>query len=192
MRVKHDTDGGADNRNGAESIWRLGCFDLDEVRLSVLLPVKPWRHWQAFRSEEGGVEQLRLIAVAVIGEDRDDGLARAELTRKPDGSSNVHPRRRSHAEAFMFEKVEADGDRFLIWNLEGQVDLKSFEVCGDASLADAFGDRTAFGFQLTGRIIAEKRCARRIGKADDDIGIPFAKCLGDARKRTARADSANE
>src|SRR5262249_42922153 len=85
-----------------------------------------------------------------------------------------------------------DGNRFLVWYLEGPVDLKSFEIGSDTSLADAFGDRTAFGLELPGRLIAEERRAGRIGEADDDIGFPFAKCLGNPRKRAAGADRANE
>src|SRR5690348_11627374 len=92
----------------------------------------------------------------------------------------------------MFEKVEADGHGFLVGDLEGVVWLESFEVRGNAALADPFRDRAAFSLQLAIRVIVEERRAGRVGKTDRDIGISLAKRLGDAGQRSPCSDRRDE
>src|SRR5690242_19139380 len=102
------------SRNGVESHRRLGRFDLHEVRLGVSFAVEPPGHRQASQSQEFGVEELRLVAVPVVGEDGDDGLPGAELQGKADGAGDVHAGGGAETEALMFEEIEADEDRFLV------------------------------------------------------------------------------
>src|SRR5690606_37294323 len=75
----------------------------------------------------------------------------------------------------------------------GLVDLQTFEVGGDATLADALADRAAFGLQLAAGVVAVEGGAVRVGEADDHVGILLAPGHGDARQRAAgphRADKA--
>ena len=84
---------------------------------------------------------------------------------------------------FVLEQVEDDRHRFLVGNLIGDVDRRAFEIFGDAALADAFGDRGAFGFQRAGRVIAVERGAHRIGERDAHRLV--ARLERDARCRRA-------
>ena len=49
------------------------------------------------------------------------------------------------------DQVEDDRQRFLVGDLVGDVGRETFEIGGDAALADAFGDRAAFGLELACR-----------------------------------------
>ena len=72
------------------------------------------------------------------------------------------------------------------------IDLQAFQVFGDAALADAFGDRRAFRFEFARRVIAVERGAGGIGEADGDAWIFRAETCGDAGKRAAGTDCADE
>src|SRR5258705_5053082 len=132
------------NRNQRERIRRLGRFDRDEVWLGVLLAVEPLGHRQTLRAQKIGVEQLRLVAVAGVTEERDDGMARAQLAGEAHRAGDIHARRRSETQAFMLEQVEADRDRFRIGNLERVIDRQAFEIGGGAGPAGALRYRTSF------------------------------------------------
>ena len=115
---------------------------------STSLALEPGRRRQALRAQEFGVEELRLVAVAVIGEHRHDGVAGAELLGEADGAGDIDAGRAAEAQPFLLEQVEDDGNGLLIGDLVGRVDRHAFEIVGDAALADAFGDRGAFGLEL--------------------------------------------
>ena len=70
--------------------------------------------------------------------------------RQPDRAGDVDAGRAAQAQAFVLQQVEDDRQRLLVGDLVGVVDRRAFEIGGDAALADAFGDRGAFGLQLAG------------------------------------------
>ena len=101
-----------------------------------------------FEVEEVRVEELGLIAVAVIAEDRHHRMARAEVPGEVDRAGNVDRRRAAEAEALILDEVEEIGKRFGIRDPIGIIRRETLEIGGDAALADALGDRGSLGFQL--------------------------------------------
>ena len=95
-------------------------------------------------------------------------------------------------EALVLEQVEDDRQRLVVRDLEGAVDRRAFEIGGDAALADAFGDRGAFGLELAGRVVGVERRAHRIGERDLDVGVALLERHADAGERAAGADRADE
>src|SRR5581483_8747814 len=69
------------------------------------------RYRQALRAQEIGIEELALIARAVVGENGHDGVALAHLPGHANGARDIDPRRAAHAQPLMFEKVEYDWQR---------------------------------------------------------------------------------
>ena len=67
------------------------------------------------------------------------------------------------------QQVEDDRQRLLVGDLIGEVDRRVFEILGDAALADAFGDRAAFGLELAVLVVMVERGAHRIGQRDLDV-----------------------
>ena len=133
-----------------------------------------------FFAQEGRIEQLGLIAVAVVGQHGDDGVARTHVFCHADGARHIDAGGTAHAQAFMFQQVEHDGQRFFVGNLIGVVERRAFQIGGDAALADALGDRTAMAFQLAGFDPAIDRRAQRIGGGDADILVALLQRDGDA------------
>ena len=84
------------------------------------------------------------------------------------------------------------GTRFFVGNLIGGIDRRAFEVLGDAALADAFGDRRAFGFQRAGRVVAVERGAHRVGERNAHGAVERFQRHGDAGERAAGADGADK
>ena len=113
-------------------------FERDRDRGALLR--QPGRRGQALSFQEFRIEQLALIAVAVIAQHGDDGVPRAHVLRHADGARHIDAGRAAHAQAFMLQKIEDDGQGFLIGNFIGVVDRRAFQIGGDAALADAFGD----------------------------------------------------
>ena len=124
---------------------------------------------QVLGAQEVRVEQLRLIARAVVAQDRHDRVAGAEIARQPDRAGDVDAGRAAQAQALVLEEVEDDRQRLLVGDLVGDVDRDAFEVGGDAALADALGDRGALGLELARRVLAVERAP--IGSASP-IGRP--------------------
>ena len=149
---------------------------------------QPARHRQVLGAQKFRVEDLAGIAVAIVAEHSDDGLARPEIARHTHRACNVDRARTTEAEAFVFEQVKDVGQGLGIGDTIGQVDLEPFEIGGDPPLADALGDRIAFGLQRAIGVILVERCAFRVGKANLDIWIARAQRLGNARQRTTRTD----
>ena len=112
--------------------------------------------------------------------------------RHADRAGDIDAGRAAHAQAFMFQQIEDDGQGFLVGNLIGVVDRRAFEIGGDAALADAFGDRGALRFQFAGLDPGIDRGAQRIGGGDADLRIALLERDGDAGQRAAGADRAGE
>ena len=104
---------------------------------------QPGRHGQSLSLQEFRIEQFALIAVAVIAKHGDDGVARTQIARHADGARDIDAGRAAHAQAFMLQQIEDQGQGFLVGNLIGVVDRRAFQIAGDAALADAFGDGRA-------------------------------------------------
>ena len=62
-------------------------------------------------------------------------------------AGDIDAGRAAEAKAFVLEQIEDDRHGLLVGNLKGDVDRHAFEIGGDAALADAFGDRGAFGLR---------------------------------------------
>src|SRR4030095_11832101 len=109
--------------------------------------VEPSGDRQAFLTQEFGVEQPTLVAGAVIGENRDDGMTGPEVASKTNGACDIDAARSAEAEPFLAQQVEDDGQRLRVGNLVGLIDLGAFEIGGDPSLTDPFGDGAPFRLQ---------------------------------------------
>src|SRR6185295_11056471 len=107
--------------------------------------VEPSGDRQAFLTQEFGVEQPTLVAGAVIGENRDEGMTGPEVAGKTDGTCDVDAARSAEAKPFLAQQVEDDGQRLRVGYLVGLVDLGAFKIGGNPSLTDPFGDRAPFG-----------------------------------------------
>src|SRR5262249_54612228 len=110
---------------------------LGDRRMSLVEPV---RNGKSLFTQEFGVEQPALVAGAIIGKHRDDGMAGPHLLGESDSARHIDPARPAKAKPFLAQEVEDDGQRLGIRDLIGLVDLRPFQVGGDATLADAFGD----------------------------------------------------
>src|SRR5471032_1167543 len=118
---------------------RLLCTTTSMLRLpqtTTLLiaacSLHPGRQRQVLLAQEGRVEQLRLVAAAAVGEDRDDGLAGAELLGELHRAHDVDGGRAAQHQPLMLDQVEQHGQRLLIGDLVGHVDRRAFEVLGNA------------------------------------------------------------
>src|SRR5215470_7768937 len=69
---------------------------------------QPRRHRQVLAAQEFRVEQLGLIARAVVGEHGHDGVAGPQLAGEPDRTGDVDTRRSTEAEALVLQEVEDD------------------------------------------------------------------------------------
>src|SRR6185437_8729596 len=143
-------------------------------------------------AEKFRIEQLRLIAGAVVGQYGDDGVSRAKLLGEPDGAGDVDAGGTAEAEALVLEQIEDEGHRLLVGYLVGDVDRRILEILGDAALTDAFGDRGTLGLELAGRVVAVERGAHWIGKRDANRAVALLERHGDAGERAAGADGAGE
>src|SRR5215471_15559468 len=101
---------------------------------------EPRWHRKALFAQELRVEQLRLIARSIIGENRYDGVPWPQLLGKPDRTRDIDPGRAAHAQTLVLEQIEDDWNRLLVGYLVGDVNRRVLQVLGDATLADAFGD----------------------------------------------------
>src|SRR3546814_13046205 len=72
------------------------------------------------------------------------------------------------------------------------IDDEAFEIPGDTPLADAFGYRAAFRFELAMLVIVVQCGPHRIGEADRHVPLLFLQIHRDAGERAARADGADE
>ena len=136
--------------------------------------LEPVRHRQPLRAQELRIEQLRLIARAIVGENGDDGVARPQVLGKPDRARDVDAGRAAHAQAFVLEQIEDDRHRLLVRNQVGLVDLDVLDQRRDAPEPDAFGDRAALrrlGLAVRKQIVHGR--ALRVGDADDDVRASF-------------------
>src|SRR5205814_7066551 len=162
-------------------------------RLHGRLAGQPGRDGQIFRAQGRGVEQLRLIARTVVGEDRDDGVAGAEILGESYRARDVDAARAAEAKALVFEQIEQDRHGFLVADQIRLLDLDVFDDRGDAAKPDAFGDRTAFArLRLAVGEQIVHRGAARVGAADHDVLLHLAQERGNAGKRAAGADRADE
>ena len=55
--------------------------------------------------------------------------------------ATLMPEEPPRQQPFVFEQVEDDRHRFFVGDLIGDIDRGTFQILGDAALADAFGDR---------------------------------------------------
>ena len=157
------------------------------------MTVHPGRDRQALLAQERRVEQLALIARAVVAEHRHDGLARPQLARQPDRAGDVDAGRAAHAPAPRLDQVEDRAHHLLVGDPVGVVDRQALEVGGDPALADALGDRGALGLQLAVRC-SSCRAPRRPGRPGRwrRSGFCVAQAMRDAGQRAAGADRADE
>src|SRR5690606_27522368 len=153
---------------------------------------EPRRRRQTFRLQKRRIEELRLIALAGIAEDRDDRLAGAELAREPDRARDVDARRPAEQQPFDLEEIVEHGQHLRVRYLQGVVDLRAVQIAGDAALAYALADRAAFALQLAGLDPAVDRGPHRVRRGRHDVRVLVLQILRDARERAARADRADE
>ena len=92
----------------------------------------------------------------------------------------------------MLQQVKDDRQGFFIRNLKSIVDRRALEIGGDAPLADAFGDRGAFRFQLAGFDPRINRRAHGICGGDADAWVALFQSHRHARERSAGSDGASE
>src|SRR5476651_656713 len=152
---------------------RLLCTTTSMLRLpqtTTLLiaaySLHPGRQRQVFLAQERWIEQLRLVAAAAVGEDRDDGLAGAEIPGELHRADDIDRGRTAQHEALVHDQVEQDGQGLFVGDLIGRIDRCALEVLGDAALSDTLGDRVALGFQLALGVPVEERRAHRIAERD--------------------------
>src|SRR5262249_46984319 len=144
------------------------------------------------RAQEVRIEQLGLIARAVVGEDRYDGVAGPELAGETDRARHVDARGAAEAQAFVLEEIEDDRHRLMVGNLGGAVYRIVFQGPGDAALADALGDRGALRLEHAVGVEAVERRAHRVGERDLHVLVARLERHGDAGERAAGADRAGE
>src|SRR4029079_3097676 len=154
--------------------------------------IEPSGKRQPLLTQECRVEYPTLVAGAVIGKDRDDRMTGAHVTCEPYRSGDIDTARSAEAQPFLAKQVEYDGQRLCVRNLIGLVDHGTFEIGGDAALADAFGDRASFRLELSMLVIIVERSAHRIGDADGDVLVLRLQSHGNAGERAARADSTDK
>src|ERR1043166_5806767 len=155
--------------------------------------LEPRRHREVLRAQELRVEQLRLITRAVIGENGDDGMSRAQFLGELDCAADVDTRRAAEAQAFVLQQVENDRYRLFIRNDVGLVDLDIGDDGRDAPKPYALGDRVArrrFRFAARKQIV--HREAARVGDADNDVLLLLAQIGGDTGDRAAGPDRTDE
>ena len=86
----------------------------------------------------------------------------------------------------------SDRQGFFIRYLERQVYFGQGHVSGDASLADALGDRCPLGSKLAARIIVEQSGPGRICKSYSDIGVSLVERNADAGQRATGTCSGSQ
>src|SRR5262245_46910604 len=92
----------------------------------------------------------------------------------------------------MLQQLEDDLDGFAVRDPVGGVDQRALEIAGDPPLADAFGDRGAFGHQLARRVPAVKRGTMGVGNADHHIAVAFLERIRHAAKGSAGTGGADK
>src|SRR6056297_4356573 len=125
---------------------------LEDLGQDTSRTVEPGRHRQVLRTQKFRVVDLRLVARAVIAEDRHDGLAGAEIAGETHRPGDVDARRAAEAKALMLEKVEDDRQRLGIGDRVGEIRGEALQIGGDPALPDALGDRAALRLRLTGAV----------------------------------------
>ena len=160
--------------------------------MSLRAGLEPIRHRQALGAKEVRVEELRLVARAVVAEHRHDPVPRPQVARHADRPGDVDPGRRPHAEALLAQELEDERHRLRVGDAVGHVDAQALEVRGDPPLADALGHRRALGLQRAVRVVVPERRAFRVGEPDPHRGRAGAQPLGDAGERAAGAHRADE
>ena len=151
------------------------------------------RNRQVVGAQERRVEELRLIAGAVVGEDRHDGVARPEVAGEADRAGDVDARGAAENEPFVLGEVEDQRDRLAVRDDVGAVDADVADDRRGAAEADPFGDRVALGGGRGAGLeeVVHGR-AFRVGAADDDVGLLLAQEDGCAGERAAGSDGADE
>jgi hypothetical protein len=89
------------------------------------------------------VEELGLVARAVVAQDRHDGVPRPHVARHAHRAGHVDARRPAKAEPLVRQQVEDDGQRLAVGDLVGVIGREAFQVRGDPPLPDPLGDRVA-------------------------------------------------
>src|SRR5215467_7540848 len=153
---------------------------------------QPLRDWKSLGSKEIGIEQLGLIARAVVAKHGDDGMAGAKLLGEPNCTGHIDARGAAEAKAFVLQQVENHRHRLLVGDLIRDVDWHAFEILCDAALTDPLGDRGAFGFQSPGRVVAVERRPFGVGETNFDVLVALLQRQGDASERSTSAYRANE
>lgn len=146
---------------------------MNSVLTSLWLSLSPVRCGQVFLFEKNRIEQLRLIALATVAQDRDDGMAGAEFLREADSAGHVDAGGAAQAQAFILQQAEHDRQSFFIRYLERYVHLGLGHVGGDASLADALGDGTARTRKFAGLVITLHRHAHRVSQLRFYVRVLF-------------------
>src|ERR1700741_1257698 len=106
---------------GSRSTHPTSLLTLLERYVDIAARLQPCRHRQLLRTHEIRIEQLGLRAAASVGEDSDDGVARAELAGEANGARDVDAGRAAEAQTLMLGEIIDHIDRFLVGNEEGIV-----------------------------------------------------------------------
>lgn len=86
------------------------------------MPFQPSGDRQSFFAQERRIEQLRLIAGAIVAQDGNDGVPGSERLGEADRAGNVDARRTAKNQSLMLGEVEDDFQRLGVGDLVRGVD----------------------------------------------------------------------
>ena len=122
---------------------------------------QPFRYGESFLVQEIWIEEFGLITRSAVAEDGDNSFSGAQFFGQANCTSDVDPGGTPEAQSFFLKQLKANRQCLSIGNLEGVIHDRVFQVGGDPSLTDAFGNRISPGAELTLGIIGKKRGTQR-------------------------------
>ena len=117
----------------------------DKAKLST----QPFRNGKSFLFQELWIEEFGLITRSAVAEDGDNRFTGAQFFGQANCTSDVDPGGTPEAKPFLLKQLKANRQCLIIRNLEGVIHDRVFQVGGDPSLTDAFGNGISPGTELT-------------------------------------------
>ena len=90
-------------------------------------------------------------------------MSRTHFAREHHGPRDIDPRRQAKAQTFIAQQCRDLRQSFLVRHAILAVDRRPFEVGRNPSLPDPFGNRIAFSFQFSVRVVIEQSGTMRVG-----------------------------
>src|SRR5215207_6056570 len=172
-----------------------GCWNdlpdsclLNEALVQGAFPLQPSWNRQILGVQKVRVEQLRLVACAIVAQDCYDRVSRPEMLRKTDRACHIDTGRTAQAQAFLLQQIEDDRNRLLVRDLESHIRLKSFQILGNPTLANALRDRRSLCLQLAPRIVIVKGSSHRVSETNGTLGVTLLEGDADPGQRASRPD----